>query len=337
MSEQIDRNSNHQLGSRRKYIPQVLLSIAIILYVVAIEWWFGWLQIFKAWKHVPILYLIVSLILMQMTYLIRGWRIHDFFLPITRGQGMTCCRIMLIHNLLNNLLPFRSGEISFPLLMRRHFTLSLSYATAGLLLLRILDLQVLLGLGFLILLLLEHSNNLGLWGLMLLWLISPLILLFFTPWLKRFSEQLSTQGRLKNLLEHVLLAMPLHFKSLLRSWLFTLICWLSKIMVFAVVLDWFISLHWWETAAVSIGGELSSVLPIHAPAGLGTYEVAILATGKLLNLSETKALFFAAVQLHLLILISTLFGGLIALCLPAQVQFSDKSETNKNGEKEKID
>lgn len=337
MSEQRDPNINNQVGRRPKYLPQLLLMIAIVLYGTVIEWWFGWLQVFQAWAHVPIQYLIMALILMQMTYLIRGWRIYDFFLPITRGQGMTCCRIMLIHNLLNNLLPFRSGEISFPILMRRYFTVSLSYATAGLLLLRILDLQVLLGLGFFALLLLKHSNNVWLWGGMVLWFTSPLIILLFTPWLKRYSEKLNTQGRLKNLLEQVLLAMPLHLNSLLRSWLFTLICWGSKIMVFAAVLGWFIPLQWWEAVGVSIGGELSSVLPIHAPAGLGTYEAAILATGKLFNLSEAKALLFAAVQLHLLILISTLFGGLIALFIPAHVQFPTKTKANKKQEKDEID
>ncbi len=108
-------------------------------------------------------------------------------------------------------------------------------------------------------------------------------------------------------------------------------------MVFAAVLGWFIPLQWWEAVGVSIGGELSSVLPIHAPAGLGTYEAAILATGKLFNLSEAKALLFAAVQLHLLIIISTLFGGLIALFIPAHVRFATKTKANKKQEKDEID
>ena len=111
--------------------------------------------------------------------------------------------------------------------------------------------------------------------------------------------------------------MPLNFGTLFRSWLFTLICWVSKIIVFAIVLGWFIPLQWWGAVGVSIGGELSSVLPIHAPAGLGTYEASMLVTGKLFNIAETKALLFAAIQLHLLMLTSTLLGAVIALFIPA--------------------
>lgn len=317
MSEQIKAGRDKKVWRRSSYWPQLLLMIAIILYGVVIEWWFGWGKVGQAWAHVPVKYLIMALLLMFLTYLIRGWRIYNFFLPITHDGLMTCCRIMLIHNLLNNLLPLRSGEVSFPFLMQRYFAVSLSYATAGLLLLRLLDLQVLLGLGYLTLLLLWKTSSFALWGILILWFVSPLILLALAPWLQRYTKALHHESRLKRLLEQVLRAMPLNFGTLFRSWLFTLICWVSKIIVFAIVLGWFIPLQWWGAVGVSIGGELSSVLPIHAPAGLGTYEASMLVTGKLFNIAETKALLFAAIQLHLLMLTSTLLGAVIALFIPA--------------------
>ncbi|WP_445114638.1 lysylphosphatidylglycerol synthase domain-containing protein [Acinetobacter sp. WZC-1] len=314
--------SNHpphatgRLNQRSGHLAQWLLLFAIILYGIVIEWLFGWKHVLSTWQNIPLWYPVVALMLMFLTYVIRGWRIYDFFLPVTRGGLVTCCKIMLSHNLLNNLLPMRTGEISFPLLMRRYFGTGLGYATAGLLLLRILDLQVLLGLGYLALLLVWHSTSLWLWGLLILWFIAPLLLLWLAPWLESYAKSLK-HGRIRWLLEQLVMAMPAHAGSLARSWLLTWICWVSKIMVFAVVLGWFMPLAWWNAVGVSIGGELSSVLPVHAPAGLGTYEASMLAAGKLLGM-QVKGLLFAGIQLHLLMLVSTLFGGVVALLIPAR-------------------
>ena len=60
-----------------------------------------------------------------------------------------------------------------------------------------------------------------------------------------------------------------------------------------------------------LGGELSSVIPIHTPGGLGTYEASMLGTARLLGITGGWVL-FAAVQLHLMILLSTLLGGVAA-------------------------
>lgn len=310
---------------RSSRLAHVLLLLAIVAYAVVVEWLFGWQKMLAAWQHIPYWYPVVALVLMFFTYVIRGWRIYDFFLPMTRGGLLTCCKIMLSHNLLNNLLPMRSGEASFPLLMRSHFSASLSYSTAGLLLLRLLDLQVLLCIGFLTVLGFKHSLTLFWWGVFGLLVVSPLLLLPLTPLLARLAQRIH-QPKVSHMLQQVVAAMPSHLPALLRSWLLTWVCWVLKIMVFALVLRWFATVDWWSAIGVCIGGELSSVLPIHAPAGLGTYEASMLAAGKLMGI-EGAWILFAGVQLHVLMIISTLLGGLVALFIPGVHRVHPVSQT----------
>ena len=305
------------MKNRSSFMAHALLLLAVVAYAAVIQWLFGWQKMLLAWQHIPGWYPAAALLLMFFTYVIRGWRIYDFFLPLTRGGLLVCCKIMLSHNLLNNLLPMRTGEASFPLLMRSHFSASLSYSTAGLLLLRLLDLQVLLCIGFLTVLGFKHSLTPFWWLVFALLVVSPLLLLPLTPLLTRLAQHIH-QPKIRHILQQVVAAMPPHLPALLRSWLLTWICWGLKIVVFALVLRWFASVDWWHAIGVCIGGELSSVLPIHAPAGLGTYEASMLAAGKLMGLvqGEGRWILFAGVQLHVLMIISTLIGGLVAFFIP---------------------
>lgn len=297
-------------------IAQFLLLAAIIGYAWVIEWLFGWQKLLAAWHGIPWWYPLLAIVLMFFTYVIRGWRIYDYFLPLTKttnGNGLLlCCKIMLSHNLLNNLLPMRSGEASFPLLMREFFGANLAYTSAGLVLLRILDLQALLCIGCLAFMAYSHVP-LWLWGAFGLLMLSPLLLLPATPLLKSILLRVK-QPKIHHLLEQLIEAMPAHFGALFRSWLLTWICWGVKIVVFTLVLRWFADTDWWRAMGVCIGGELSSVLPIHAPAGLGTYEASMMAAGKLMGIQGNWIL-FGGVQLHLLMIVSTLIGGVVALMI----------------------
>lgn len=302
------------MKNHSSYFAHALLLLAVVAYAVIIQWLFGWQKMLAAWQHIPGWYPAAALLLMFFTYVIRGWRIYDFFLPMTRGGLLLCCKIMLSHNLLNNLLPMRTGEASFPLLMRSYFAASISYSTAGLLLLRLLDLQVLLCIGFLTVLGFKHSLTPLWWVVFAALVLSPLLLLPLTPLLARLAQRIR-KPKISHMLQQVVAAMPPHLPALLRSWLLTWICWVLKILVFALVLRWFASVDWWHAIGVCIGGELSSVLPIHAPAGLGTYEASMLAAGKLMGI-EGQWILFAGVQLHMLMIISTLISGLVAFFIP---------------------
>ena len=63
----------------------------------------------------------------------------------------------------------------------------------------------------------------------------------------------------------------------------------------------------------AIGGDLSTVLPLHAPGGFGTYEagaMALLAPAS--GAADLGPLLAAAVNLHLLVLTTALIAGALA-------------------------
>ena len=289
---------------------KALSLLAVIAYTLAIEYFYGWIKIFAAWKAVPVWHIALALLLMFFTYAVRGLRIHYYFLPLTRGKLLICLKIMLLHNMLNNLLPMRSGEASFPLMMRNYFGLSLTSATAGLFLLRLLDLQVLLSIGWFALVVFKGGDWL-LWLSFPILLTAPLLLLQCAPWLCVAQKYLLPTGKPHKIIEKLLAALPRDFVHLFNLWLYTWLGWSSKLLVFTLVMLWFANTNWRSALGATLGGELSGMIPIHPPGGLGTYEASMVSTAKILGI-EGDWVLFAGVQLHLLILLSTLLGGVVA-------------------------
>jgi len=301
------------LTIKREHWIQAVSLLAVALYAYAIEHFYGWQQMLAAWRDIALWKIGAALVLIFFTYLVRGLRIHYYLLPLTKNRLGDCLKIMLLHNLLNNLLPMRTGEASFPLMMRSYFGLPLAGATAGLVFLRLLDLQVLLCIGGFAVITYVGASS-WLWWCLPPLILSPLIVLPCAPLLSRWQEKLAAgnhQGKLQKVLNQLLVALPSNFVQLLFLWGYTWLCWATKIGVFTLVLLWFADTTWQNALGAAFGGELSSVIPIHTPGGLGTYEASMLGTARLFGI-EGDWVLFAAVQLHLMILLSTLLGGLVA-------------------------
>jgi uncharacterized membrane protein YbhN (UPF0104 family) len=317
---QADPLINKRLASsgyfkKKLWVPLFSL-IAVVSYGAALHYFYGWTTIFNAWQQIPAWHIGLALVLMFFTYAVRGLRIHYYFLPLTRGHLSVCLKIMLLHNMLNNLLPMRTGEASFPLMMRTYFGLSLTRATAGLVLLRLLDLQVLLCIGWLAVALYVGADW-HLWLSLPILVFTPLLLLHSAPWLRRAQMRTTANGKLFLLLDKLLSALPRDFTQLIKLWLYTWLAWSTKLAVFTLVILWFATTDWRNALGATLGGELSSMIPLHTPGGLGTYEASMLGSAKLLGI-EGDWVLFAGVQLHMLILLSTLLGGIVAQFMKAR-------------------
>ena len=72
-----------------------------------------------------------------------GWVYHDpeYFRVEMAGRFTLCTKLMLQHNLFNNLLPMRTGELSFPVLMARYFAVPALRSVPALLWFRLMDLH----------------------------------------------------------------------------------------------------------------------------------------------------------------------------------------------------
>lgn len=312
-------------ASRRSWIMRNrlgLVAVAVVIaYGVFLQWAFGWSALVAQFREIGPAPLSLALALLVATYVVRGWRIRDYFPQETRGAFLRLLRLTLVHNLLNIMLPMRTGEASFPLLMRTEFGMPIARATAALLVMRLLDLHALLaaaGLG----LVMGSDQPVWAWSLWCVFLAAPLPAFMLKRPLFAVGQRLP--GRLRHVVAELERGMPVDGPAFLRAWAATLLNWGIKV----VVLAWVLTLMGVHPISASfggaLGGELSSVLPVHAPGGVGTYPAGIVAGGLSFGAAPSAeflaVLGKAAVNAHLLILLSAFVGtGLAVLMAPRRI------------------
>jgi hypothetical protein len=209
------------------------------------------------------------------------------------------------------MLPFRTGETSFPVLMRTEFGIPLARGTSALFVMRLLDLHALLaaaGIGFAI----ASPHNIVAWIVWVSFLSLPVVAFALRrPLLRLAGTMLPVKGQ--KLVVEVERGLPVDAAAFTRAWVMTVINWLAWALNLMGVLPMAASF------GGALGGELSSVLPVHAPGGVGTYPAGITAGAVALGASSEKtalaALAQASINAHLLIIVSALTGTAISLPL----------------------
>ncbi|AHK80233.1 membrane protein [Ectothiorhodospira haloalkaliphila] len=294
---------------------RLLTSIAIFgAFVVFVELAYGWSRVLAPWAELSWGLVIVAALLAGLTYVLRTLRLYDYYRPVMRGRFGACLRLTLTHNLLNNLLPMRTGELSFPLLMARYFQVPPLNSVPVLLWFRLMDLHT---LGFFALLALgSHALGVGpALALSLMWLatlplirrMAPFLIARIEPWEDR---------RLASLMLRALQALPESPRAFWRAWGWTMGNWAVKLAVFVWVLALFLEAPAPALWLAVIAGDLTSVLPVHGVGGAGTYEAGVMAALLPFGVSAQDAL-AAAINLHLFLLGSTLVAGALVPWLPA--------------------
>jgi|TARA_Y100001934_G_scaffold177183_1_gene209823 uncharacterized membrane protein YbhN (UPF0104 family) len=293
------------------------LGTALLLGLVwLVEAHYGWANVAESWQTIEPRQLIIALALMLVSYLLRALRFYDFFGSYTKGQFTPLLRITVLHNFFNNLLPMRSGEATFPLLMKQQYQVPYRHSGPALLWLRLLDLYVLLALAFISL------QSLMPWGEEIRYalagavLAAPLLALVLQEMVRKHLQ--TGQGWKAKVLE-LMTALPDNPFTFIRALLWTIINWVVKLAVFSWLLSAFTGLTLSASWSGATTGELSSVLPIHGLAGAGTYEAGVLA-GLLPWGIESGPALAAAVNLHLFVLGSTfILTGILTLATQRSV------------------
>jgi uncharacterized membrane protein YbhN (UPF0104 family) len=297
----------------------VLLGAALVVaYAAVVQWVWGWPSILEGWAQVGFARVALALALLVATYFVRTHRIQDYFPRETKGRFVRLFRVTQVHNILNIMLPFRTGETSFPLLMRSQFGVALAHGASALLVLRLLDLHALLAAGG-IGLVAQAGYGAAAWLAWLAFLLAPFALY-------RLRGRLLSAGRkrlgprLDRLVDEIGDGIPGDFGIFLRAWALTAINWVVKILVLAWVLGLMGVGPVVARFGGALGGELSSVLPVHAPAGVGTYPAGIAAGAAAFGADRGAAslehLAKAAINAHLLTVVAALAGLALALLIP---------------------
>ncbi len=272
-----------------------------------------------ALRSLPLSALVLLFTGLTVTYLLRALRVFQEFSDATRGRFWACLRLVLTHNALVNLLPMRSGELAFPILLQRQFGVRIERAAGSLLWLRIQDGIVLAALA-----------AAGWPGLPITVRAAMIISLVVTgAGLPRLTHWLLAWAP-KGVIGKVCEVLAESARPARTGWLWTLANWCVKLAVLAEVLALLLGTDFFTGLAGAVGGELAAILPVQGVAGFGSYEAGVTAPLALSGIGWTKAL-QSAFSLHLLVLASALAAAGIAQVLP--IIFKDRtasSDTTRN-------
>ncbi len=301
-----------------KPVWRPLIGIAILVgFIAFVEVYFGWRALLAPWRHIPLNQIGIAALLSLASYWLRAVRFYDYFRSEMAGCFSLCIKLMLQHNLLNNLLPMRAGELSFPVLMSRYFAVPALRSMPALLWFRLLDLHV---LGIFALLAFQGTlwwkwdwTGVGL----ILWLPLPWLAFHFSNRWRRWLSRYYDHSRLAQFSGQLLQGLPQEATAFWRAYGWTAVNWLAKLGAFVWVLRLFIDISYPAAWMGTITGDLTSVLPIHGLAGAGTYEAGVMAGLLPYGIAPQPAL-AAAVNLHLFLLGTTLAGGAISLFIGRQ-------------------
>jgi uncharacterized membrane protein YbhN (UPF0104 family) len=254
--------------------------------------------------------LAVAVAAFALTYLLRAGRVFDEFRRTTPVHYAGILRITLVHNASVNILPFRSGEAAFPLLLSRWFGVPTTRAIAALLWLRIQDAFVVLALAAFV------WPGLPAW-LRALWIGAVALAAWAIPaWARRHPEALESHGRLQRIMLKLRAALAESTRGNVRSWLWTVSNWSVKLAAQAWLLAAVLGAPLATGLAGAMGVELAAILPIQGVAGFGTYEAGGAALMRPHGIMLADGL-QAALALHLFVIACALVaGGLAAALLP---------------------
>ncbi len=247
-------------------------------------------------------YIVLSLFLYTITYYFRAKRFTLFFPQIETKE---LAAVMAVHTFFNNLLPFRSGEASFPIILKKLFGIEGIISSAALVVARLFDLLSLALLFTLSTLGIATGNKTFLIVAVLLSITIVVILFLGFKLLKLLKKKFG-------------LATALFFffsefkstKNVLLVFLYSFLNWLTKFTAFYLIMKaGKLNLNFFQTTFVATFGELTTVLPIHSIGGFGTYEAGLVGGFALLGFKGSYAL-TVAFYFHLLLFT---MSGVLAL------------------------
>jgi len=298
----------------------IVRALAVVITIALVAWFAAdarWQGVGPRLARLDLVSLVGVALLFATSYAMRGARIHGEFAEEfgATGRGVVgyfrVLRLTLVHNALVNVLPFRSGEAAFPLLLSRWFGIATGRAIVSLLWLRAQDACVVLALAALA----WPHVAIG-WRVLALAAIVGLAL--GAPWWARRHDASSTLRATGGRFAQVGALLERATRKSAAGWSWTVGNWIVKLAAETWLLALALDQASDSGAAVlgAIGAELASILPVQGVAGFGTFEAGSAALMRTVDVPMTAGL-EAALVLHAVVLaLSLLAGGLAAVLLP---------------------
>lgn len=288
-----------------KRVIAILLSLALLAWLASGG---RWHELMETVGQLDPVTLLVAAAGFALSYLLRALRVHDEFRASAGGRFGACLRIVLIHNAMVNVVPFRGGEAAFPVLLGRSFGTPLPRAVASLFWFRLQDAFVVAIVAACIWpalpLALRIAGVIGLIALAL-WL----------PRWARAPHDWAQRGGLGGKLARLRDAFAESAQHARYGWLWTIANWSVKLAAQAWLLAALLAATPATGAAGALGAELAAILPIQGVAGFGTYEAGAAAALLPAGIDFATGL-RAALALHVFVIACAVTAGAIASLFP---------------------
>ena len=294
----------------------LVISLAFLGWVLADGRWHGVVDRLARLDPVS---LAAIAVMFAISYALRAARVHGEFRDelqahdprLSAGSGFVrILRLTLIHNALVNVVPFRGGEVAFPVLLARWFGVATERSLVSLLWLRAQDACVVLALAACVWPRVPLALRSAAIGAIVIgaWAVPA--------WARRHPASTAGGGRFARM--RAMLARST--RSNRSGWLWTLSNWSVKLAAEAWLLCLLLGLSFGAPDDVAsgalgaIGAELAAILPVQGVAGFGTFEAgaaALLRTQGIAIASGVEA----ALALHAVVLGLALLAGAAAAAL----------------------
>ena len=220
---------------------------------------------------------------MSATYALRAGRLRAEWLWKLRTLGLgyrECLQITLLHNAAINILPMRSGEASYSFLLHRRWGVGLGDATASLLWLRLQDMMVLgvLGIAILVPAPLPWRIGFAVAAIAAAATLLPVLVRRVHVHARGARARARASAPRARKAWHLVAKVAAAFRAArggAAAWAFAIANWVLKLGIVGVLLASLANLPLGAGFCGALGGELAGVLPLQAPAGVGTYEAGV--------------------------------------------------------------
>ncbi|TVO63660.1 lysylphosphatidylglycerol synthase transmembrane domain-containing protein [Denitromonas ohlonensis] len=294
-------------------------ALAVILTLALVAWFVAegqWSALGELIQNTPISALAIAAAGFALSYALRALRVWDEFRHDAAGRFGTCLRIVLIHNAMVNIVPFRGGEAAFPILLGRNFGTPLGRAVASLVWFRLQDAFVVMALA------------LAVWPGLPVWLRAGGILAvvataFVLPRWARRTHAWHEGGRWQARFGKLRNAFAESTRHARFGWLWTIANWSVKLAAQAWLLSVLLGASALIGAAGALGAELAAILPVQGVAGFGTYEAGA-AAALLPNGIDFETGLQVALALHLFVIACSSIAGALAWLAGLSMQSAPK-------------
>jgi len=263
-----------------------------------------WTATYAKLEALPLWLLLTCAAGWSLSFVFRAIRFQSEWKPEGHVPFLQALKTTYLHNAAVLLMPMRAGELGYPVLVRRLFNVTWQQCIRSLLWLRFQDGVVLLFMAWLMLPLVPLALRWA--GLLVALVVWMMVSLFAKQWWLR------TLRSRHFLMRH--LRAFLHQRSDAWGWVWSVANWSCKMAVVALMLQNLTGLGTLQTLQGALTGELSALLPVSGPAGLGTYEVGVW-TGLGLPWSDMQSLMASVLFTHLFFLCVSLLGAAVSLVL----------------------